>query len=41
MTRSVVLSRPSPSNVPQTLRSSSSLRPCWDAILSILHSDDD
>jgi len=38
MTPSVVLSRPSPCNVPPkgTLRSPSSLRPCWDVILSIL-----
>jgi hypothetical protein len=38
MTPSVVLSRPSPCNVPHkgTLQSPSSLRPSWDAILSIL-----
>jgi hypothetical protein len=37
MTPSVVLSRPSPCNVPQGYASSpGSLRPCWDVILSIL-----
>jgi len=37
MAPSFVLSRPSPCNVPQgTLQSPSSLRPSWDAILSIL-----
>ena len=40
MSPSIVLSRPSPYSVPQgTLRSPDSLRPCWDASLSILHSD--
>ena len=38
VTPSVVLSRPSSCNVPQkgTLQSPSSLRPSWDATLSIL-----
>jgi hypothetical protein len=38
MTPSVVLSRPSPCNVPHkgTLQSPGSLRPYWDVILSIL-----